>query len=160
MAPTMAIDKIIPRALNDAQISLATHKKCAKMLASARHDDPETFLPVFCNAILPVLLEYKVRATRDGETGVAHTHAWLRSRVEGRAMRGLCGRAWGELARLARRLRVLTARNACASSFARAHSEIYAPSVWYDSSSHFARGARKAWRRTRMNSTKRFLVFC
>ena len=81
MAPTMPLDKTIPRALNDAQISLATHKKCAKMLASARHDDPETFLPVFCNAILPVLLEYKVRAARE-RAMITRTHMrWVCSRL-------------------------------------------------------------------------------
>jgi len=65
MPSPIALDKIIAKALNDAQISLATHKKCAKTLSLARADDPETFLPVFCNAILPVLLEYKVRVERE-----------------------------------------------------------------------------------------------
>jgi len=57
----MDLAKAIPKCLNDAQISLTTHKRGAKTLCAVRNQDPETFLPTFCNAILPVLLEYKVR---------------------------------------------------------------------------------------------------
>lgn len=57
----MDLAKTIPKCLNDAQISLTTHKRGAKTLCAVRNEDPETFLPTFCNAILPVLLEYKVR---------------------------------------------------------------------------------------------------
>jgi hypothetical protein len=62
----MSLAHAIGKCLNDAQISLATHKKGAKTLCAARASDPETFLPTFCNAILPVLLEYKVRALVEG----------------------------------------------------------------------------------------------
>ena len=58
---TTDAQRAIAKTLNESQISLATHKKGAKTLAKTRSEDPETFLPTFCNAILPVLLEYKVR---------------------------------------------------------------------------------------------------
>lgn len=45
--------------LNDAQVSLAVHKKCVKQMISRRHADQDAFLPELCNAILPVLLEFK-----------------------------------------------------------------------------------------------------
>jgi condensin complex subunit 3 len=57
--------RAIAKTLNDAQISLATHKKGARALATVRAKDPESFLPMFCNAVLPVLLEYKVRMDGD-----------------------------------------------------------------------------------------------
>ena len=52
----------VGKILNDAQVSLAVHKKCVKQMIQRRHADQDTFLPELCNAILPVLLEFKVRA--------------------------------------------------------------------------------------------------
>ena len=52
----------VGKILNDAQVSLAVHKKCVKQMIQRRHVDQDTFLPELCNAILPVLLEFKVRA--------------------------------------------------------------------------------------------------
>jgi hypothetical protein len=54
----------VGKILNDAQVSLAVHKKCVKQMIQRRHADQDTFLPELCNAILPVLLEFKVRAPR------------------------------------------------------------------------------------------------
>jgi len=51
----------VGKILNDAQVSLAVHKKCVKQMIQRRHADPETFLPELCSCILPVLLEFKVR---------------------------------------------------------------------------------------------------
>ena len=62
LASTVAM--IVPsvgKILNDAQVSLAVHKKCVKQMIQRRHMDQDTFLPELCNAILPVLLEFKVR---------------------------------------------------------------------------------------------------
>lgn len=63
----MTLEGTIGKCLNDAQISLTTHKRGAKTLCARRHENPESFLPTFCNAVLPVLLEYKVRARGDGD---------------------------------------------------------------------------------------------
>ena len=63
----MTLERTIGKCLNDAQISLTTHKRGAKTLCARRHENPESFLPTFCNAVLPVLLEYKVRARGDGD---------------------------------------------------------------------------------------------
>mmetsp|Transcript_1 Transcript_1/g.3 ORF Transcript_1/g.3 Transcript_1/m.3 type:complete len:1067 (-) Transcript_1:120-3320(-) len=49
----------VGKILNDAQVSLAVHKKCVKQMISRRHADQDAFLPELCNAILPVLLEFK-----------------------------------------------------------------------------------------------------
>jgi len=56
---TMTVPSV-GKILNDAQVSLAVHKKCVKQMIQRRHADAETFLPELCNAILPVLLEFKV----------------------------------------------------------------------------------------------------
>ena len=55
----MTLERTIGKCLNDAQISLTTHKRGAKTLCARRHENPESFLPTFCNAVLPVLLEYR-----------------------------------------------------------------------------------------------------
>lgn len=67
----MSLEQTIGKCLNDAQISLTTHKKGAKTLCARRRENPEAFLPTFCNAVLPVLLEYRVRARGDGEASNA-----------------------------------------------------------------------------------------
>ena len=71
----------VGKILNDAQVSLAVHKKCVKQMIQRRHAHPETFLPELCSCILPVLLEFKVRfravrttpssASRGGRAGPA-----------------------------------------------------------------------------------------
>ena len=61
--------------LNEAQISLTVHRKLVKQMTSVRHATPDTFLPELCNCILPVLLEFKVRA---------RTHAMKRDTFDGR----------------------------------------------------------------------------
>lgn len=76
------LTRAIARALNDAQISLATHKRGAKTLSVVRSSDPERFLPTFCNAVLPVLLEYKVRRTRE-EADYVYYHSTRRDRAGG-----------------------------------------------------------------------------
>ena len=42
----------VGKILNDAQVSLAVHKKCVKQMIQRRHADQDTFLPELCNAIL------------------------------------------------------------------------------------------------------------
>jgi hypothetical protein len=56
----------VGKILNEAQVSLSTHKKCVKLMLARRHADPDSFLPEICNCILPVLLEYKVRRPPEG----------------------------------------------------------------------------------------------
>ena len=65
LAPFVAMTvPSVGKILNEAQISLAVHKKCVKQMLQRRHADVETFLPELCNCILPVLLEFKVRGRR------------------------------------------------------------------------------------------------
>ena len=84
----MTLEGTIGKCLNDAQISLTTHKRGAKTLCARRHENPESFLPTFCNAVLPVLLEYRVRARGDGDASggsrkVASTRGWGEVTSEG-----------------------------------------------------------------------------
>ena len=67
MAPksTKTAVQSVGKILNEAQVSLSTHKKCVKLMLARRHADPDSFLPEICNCILPVLLEYKVRRPPD-----------------------------------------------------------------------------------------------
>ena len=68
MAPksTKTAAQSVGKILNEAQVSLSTHKKCVKLMLARRHADPDSFLPEICNCILPVLLEYKVRRPPEG----------------------------------------------------------------------------------------------
>ena len=68
MAPksTKTAVQSVGKILNEAQVSLSTHKKCVKLMLARRHADPDSFLPEICNCILPVLLEYKVRRPPEG----------------------------------------------------------------------------------------------
>ena len=92
----MASIPTVGKILNEAQLSLSVHKKCVKLMVQRRTQDPETFLPELCNCILPVLLEYKVRAVvvshlffageKRGDRGVAGASsvvvAFTRNEVE------------------------------------------------------------------------------
>ncbi len=65
----------VGKILNDAQVSLAVHKKCGKQMISRRHADQDAFLPGLCNAILPVLLEFKVSLVKGGLVTIASPRA-------------------------------------------------------------------------------------
>jgi hypothetical protein len=56
-------------------VSLAVHKKCVKQMISRRHADQDAFLPELCNAILPVLLEFKVSLVKGGLVTIASPRA-------------------------------------------------------------------------------------
>jgi hypothetical protein len=68
MASTGSVGSI----LNEAQMSLAMHKKCVKVMVLRRHAEQDRFLPELCNAVLPVLLEYKVRHAPRAAFPAAH----------------------------------------------------------------------------------------
>jgi len=91
----MSLEQTIGKCLNDAQISLTTHKKGAKTLCARRRENPEAFLPTFCNAVLPVLLEYRVRARGDGEASNASRMIGVSTReTRARVERRGGGRRW------------------------------------------------------------------